>query len=71
MLDQPNAIPSANMALQKSPANLKTVSESSDDDHNIPIHETIRNKGNVIPVTIPTMSYREACEEAEFGEVQR
>ena len=34
-LDQPIAIPSANMALQKSPASLKTVSESSDDEDNI------------------------------------
>ena len=61
MLDQPKAIPSANMALEKSPASLKTVSESSDDEDNIPIHETIRKKGNVIPPTIRMLNYREAC----------
>ena len=45
MSDEPKAIPSANnMAVQKSPASFKTVSGSSDDEDNIPIHETIRKK---------------------------
>ncbi len=68
-LDQPNVISSANVPLQKSPASLKTVSKSSDEDDNIPIHETIRKNANVIPVTIRMLSYREACETAEFGEL--
>ncbi len=70
-LDKPKEISCANKPLQTSPASLKTVSESSDDEDNIPIHETIIKKGNVIPVTIPTMSERECLEVAELGEVQR
>ena len=61
----------ANVPLCQSPPSLKSVSDSSDDEDNRPIHETITKKGNVIPPTIRLMSYREACETAEFGEVQR
>jgi hypothetical protein len=70
-LEQPNVIAPANVPLQKSPASLKAVSESSDEEDNIPISQTIRKKANVIPVTIRMLNYREACETADFGEVQR
>jgi hypothetical protein len=61
----------ANVPLCQSPPSLKSVSDSSEDEDNRPIHETITKKGNVTPPTIRPMSYREACETAEFGEVQR
>jgi hypothetical protein len=54
-----------------SPASLRTLSESSDDDDNVPILATLKSKPNVIPLVqnIKMLSEREATKMAQHGDV--
>jgi hypothetical protein len=64
---------SANIELQKSPASFKAVSDSSDEEDNRPIRETVRPKGNIIPFIkgIKMMSARESEAMVKDGDVDR
>jgi hypothetical protein len=63
----------ANLELPTSPPSLRAVSDTSDEEDMRPIHETLPQKGTVIPYKggAKMMSEREADEMAKYGEVRR